>query len=139
MLVLRQKWFGKILESNPGLRLMKNSAKYAFDKKEDYEKNKGEYALKGLQSPITSIVINQRVKEMHKRGASAAEIKKYLDDSKHRKHQVGEIGSQISSKLLHISQPPKIATRLVSGTPLAVTAKGAAIHDVRKGNRKEFK
>lgn len=64
---------------SPGAWNAKEAAKYMYDTKDEYMKHRGEEALKGAFTPISSARRHERAKAMYERGASAKEIRESLD------------------------------------------------------------
>ena len=65
----------------PGAYQAKEAAKYAYDNEEDYKKNRGKYALKGLLTPGTATVMKKKAEKMAKQGKSKKEIREYLENA----------------------------------------------------------
>ena len=71
----------RLLLQAPGAYQAKEAAKYAYDNEEDYKKNRGKYALKGVLTPLTATVIKKKAEKMAKQGKSKKEIREYLENA----------------------------------------------------------
>lgn len=88
--VAAQKEFGlkskALYAITPGGYQAKEALKYGYDPTDakdmlQYQKERGNYALRGALTPITALAINRKASKMAKEGKSKKEIREYLKDN----------------------------------------------------------
>lgn len=132
MILGRQKLFSaksKLLWAvSPGAYEGKEVAKYLYDNEEDYKKNRSKYAWLGHFTPATATATKMMLDDMAEKGATAKEMKKWLDDTNKNRIAAG-IAEYVMGG----------ATRGKSTMAAGMAARGKSIYDKAKGKRKTFK
>ena len=109
----------------PGSYQAKEAGKFAYgSNSEEYDKKRAGLALKGLLTPVTATVINQKAKKMAEEGKSKQEIRDYIEN-KGKYHSTGRV----------IAGTAEALTQPYVGVPGRWIARGVGLYDKVDKNR----